>query len=191
MGVLRDGIDHRPLAAGAACLAAIVAVSTWADFPNGYLSDQSALAEELRVLSPDRVLELQIAATRDLVFAVTYGCAGAGLARVLVGVATPRSDRRSLAKSVAPALVVVMAIADLAETLLFRASLDRVADLRDPGVLPLVTRFFTCVKLGALAAALGVLAWTAVRTRTAWGRRLSARLRGGGHPRPTRRMRST
>jgi hypothetical protein len=174
MGTVRDGIDRHPLPAGAACVAAIVAVTAWAHFPSGYSSDQWALAEHLRALSRDRVLDLRAAAGRDLVYAATYGLAGAGLARALFSLANPRARRRQLGKSVAPALVIVMAAADLAETVLFRASLDRVKDGRDPGSLPWATRAFTCLKMGSLVAALAVLAWTAVRTRTAWGRRLGA-----------------
>lgn len=167
MGAVRDGIDRHPLALGAAGAAVIVAATKWADFPSGYVSDQWALAEDLRALSSDRVLDLRAAASRDLVFAASYGLGGAGLARALFSLATGPADRRSLGRSVAPALVVVMAAADLAETLLFRASLGRVEHLHDPGSLPWATRVFTCVKMGSFAAALGVLAWTAVRKRRA------------------------
>jgi hypothetical protein len=98
---------------------------------------------------------------------VAYGVAGAGLARALLVLASSRKERPWRGTSPAPALVVVGAAADLAETLLFRASLAQVLATEDPGALPSGTRLFTVLKMGALLAAPLLITRTAFRARRA------------------------
>lgn len=161
-GWFGDRSRLRRLAAVAVLLAAsgavLLGVARIVDFPGDFNGAQSSSAGSLAE-RPDRWAEWRDAADRDLVLFVpayvVYGAAA--LARALPG-------RR--ARRFAVAAIVLMGAADVAETLLFRGTLDRLVDGAAATGLTTrtdLTRAATGVKYTGLVLVLGALAAVVAR----------------------------